>query len=319
MDIPDHESLMPRVLRLAMIEQSGREAVRIISDELELTDEQRSTTIPSGTKTLIKSRVDWAVTYLVHAGLLQRPRRGHFVITQRGRICLEKDGARINTRYLHQFPEFLEFLSRRRDTTSAGDATEPLSAAPSGTSAIGDAIVLSPSTTPDEQLGQAYELIETEVRSQLLDRILSQSPEFFENLVVTLLSTMGYGSSDALAQAVGRVGDGGIDGIIHQDKLGLDAVYIQAKRYGPDTTVGRPDLQSFIGALLGVAAQKGVFVTTSRFTKGALEYARGIPQRIVLVDGENLVDLMIKHGVGVKTVRTLDIHRIDEDFFIDAD
>lgn len=321
MDIPDYESLMPRVLRLAMAERSGREAVRIISDELGLTDEQRSATIPSGTKTLIKSRVDWAVTYLVHAGLLVRPRRGHFLITQRGRSSLEKEGPRINARYLRVFPEFLDFLSRKRETISGdvGLVTDSSPIAEAGKPIVENESVLSSSVTPDEQLGQAYELIESEVRSQLLDRILGQSPEFFENLVVTLLSTMGYGSSDALAQAVGRVGDGGIDGIIHQDKLGLDAVYIQAKRYAPDTTVGRPDLQSFIGALLGVAAQKGVFVTTSRFTKGALEYARGIPQRIVLVDGERLVDLMIKHGVGVKTVRTLDIHRIDEDFFIDAD
>lgn len=318
MDIPDYESLMPHVLRLANSQTTSGEAVQQISDELGLSDEQRRIMIPSGTKSLLKSRVDWAVTYLVHAGLLQRPRRAHFEITERGRRCLAKDGPRIDKKYLYQFEEFREFLSRRREPTS-GEVVASDPTTPEPTDGRPEELELGPSATPDEQLGQAYALIESEVRSQLLDRILGQSPEFFENLVVTLLSTMGYGSSDALAQAVGRVGDGGIDGIIHQDKLGLDAVYIQAKRYAPDTTVGRPDLQSFIGALLGVAAQKGVFVTTSRFTKGALEYARGIPQRIVLVDGERLVELMIKHGVGVKTVRTLDIHRIDEDFFIDAD
>lgn len=321
MDIPDYESLMPRVLRLATVPTSGADAVQRISDELELTEEQRRIKIPSGTKPLIKSRIDWAVTYLVHAGLMERPRRGSFVITDRGRECLERDGPRIDKKYLYQFAEFREFLARRRESATSDDAASD--SEPTTTTAervpILKELELGPIATPDEQLGQAYELIESEVRAQLLDRILAQSPEFFENLVVTLLSTMGYGSSDALAKAVGRVGDGGIDGIIHQDKLGLDVVYIQAKRYGPDLSVGRPELQSFIGALLGVAAHKGVFVTTSRFTRGALEYVRSVPQRIVLVDGERLVELMIKHGVGVKTVRTLEIHRLDEDFFIDAD
>ena len=166
------------------------------------------------------------------------------------------------------------------------------------------------------RLGKHTELIERELRSQLLERILRQTPGFFEGLVVTLLSQMGYGSSAALAQAVGRVGDGGIDGIIHQDKLGLDVVYIQAKRYGANTTVGRPELQAFIGALLGVAAQKGVFVTTSRFTSGAIDYVKSVPHRIVLVDGERLVELMIAHRVGVKTARIFEIRRIDEDFFV---
>ncbi len=321
MDIPDYESLMPRVLRLATVMTSGADAVQQISDELGLSEEQRRIRIPSGTKSLIKSRLDWAVTYLVHAGLMVRPRRGTFVITDRGRQCLESDGPRINKKYLYQFAEFREFLARRREPIASEEAASGQEATPPPAGNVPSLreLELGPTATPDEQLGQAYELIESEVRSQLLDRILGQSPEFFENLVVTLLSTMGYGSSDALAEAVGRVGDGGIDGIIHQDQLGLDVVYIQAKRYSPDSSVGRPELQSFIGALLGVAAHKGVFVTTSRFTKGALEYVRGVPQRVVLVDGERLVELMIRHGVGVKTVRTLEIHRLDEDFFIDAD
>lgn len=321
MDIPDYESLMPRVLRLATTQTTSGEAVQKISDDLQLSEAQRQIMIPSGTKSLIKSRIDWAVTYLVHAGLLDRPRRAHFVITERGLRCLETDGPRINKKYLYQFEEFRDFLSRRREPIGddGGSLPTTLPMAADERSRDLKELELSSTATPDEQLGQAYQLIESEVRTQLLERILGQTPEFFENLVVTLLSTMGYGSSDALAQAVGKSGDGGIDGIIHQDKLGLDVVYIQAKRYAPGSAVGRPELQSFVGALLGLAAQKGVFVTTSSFTRGTLEYVRSVPQRVVLVDGNRLVDLMIKHGVGVRTVRTLEIHRVDEDFFIDAD
>jgi hypothetical protein len=202
MDIPGYESLMPRVLRLATVLTSGADAVQQTSDELELTEEQRRIKIPSGTKSLIKSRIDWAVTYLVHAGLMERPRRGTFVITDRGRQCLERDGPRIDKKYLYQFAEFREFLARRREPIVSDEAASgpETTTSPGGNVPSLRELELGPTVTPDEQLGQAYELIKSEVRSQLLDRILGQSPEFFENLVVTLLSTMGYGSSDALAQ-----------------------------------------------------------------------------------------------------------------------
>ena len=302
MTIPDYESLMPRVLSLARQERSIREAVGQVSDDLGLTDEERQIEIPSGTKTLIKSRLEWAVTYLVHAGLLERPRRGHFLITERGRKVLAEDTDKLDGKYLRKFPEFADFIARRRPELREGRVTTSTQEA---------------AATPEEQIGEAYTALEGELRSELLRRVLVQSPSFFEDLVITLLSAMGYGDHRALSKAIGKVGDGGIDGIIHQDKLGLDVIYLQAKRYGPENSVGRPELQAFVGALSGISAQKGVFVTTSRFTPTALEYLRTVQQRVVTVDGERLVDLMVQHGVGIRSRQVLELHRVDEDFFIE--
>jgi len=169
--------------------------------------------------------------------------------------------------------------------------------------------------TPEEQLNKSYEEINSSIQSELLDRILSQTPEFFEELVVKLLQAMGYGDEQSLAKAIGGTGDGGIDGVIHQDRLGLDVVYIQAKRYGQENTVGRPDLQKFIGSLSGASATKGVFVTTSSFSSQAKQYLDTVQQRVVTIDGDRLVELMIQNGVGVRAEQTYTINRIDEDFF----
>lgn len=299
MTIPTYEKLMPHVLRLAVNETAVRDAAVQVADALELTEEERTEMIPSGGRTLVRSRLEWAVTYLVHAGLLTRPRRGHFTITDRSRKALAERPDAIDNAYLRQFPAFLDFTGRRQEVADQAPRSEDDGA------------------TPEEEIGTAYAILEEEVRSQLLTRILDQSPAFFEGLVVTLLSAMGYGSEEALAQAIGKVGDGGIDGIIHQDKLGLDVVYVQAKRYAPDNSVGRPELQGFIGALSGVSATKGVFVTTSRFSQGALDYLRTVQQRVITIDGQRLVKLMVEHGVGVKTKQVLRLHRLDEDFFIE--
>lgn len=305
MTIPDYETLMPTVLELAIPEQAVRDVVGKISDRLGLSPEEREQTIPSGGKTLIKSRVEWAVTYLVHAGLLSRPRRGHFVITDRGRTVLADPPPRIDQKFLMQFPEFVDFVTRKRSSDPGKVLSSDGSAeAPDG-------------RTPEEQIGGAYELLESELKVELLSRIMDQSPSFFEGLIVKLLSSMGYGSDGTLAQAIGRSGDGGLDGVIHQDKLGLDVVYIQAKRYASSNAVGRPDLQSFIGALSGESAHKGVFVTTSRFSSGALEYLKTVQQRVITIDGDRLVELMIEHGVGVKPKQVFTLHRIDEDFFLE--
>lgn len=304
MSVPSYEDLMPMVLSRATTEQRVRDTVLAVADELQLTEEERNETIPSGSATLISSRVAWAVTYLVQAGLLQRPRRGHFVITDEGRDVLARDLQRLNLAYLKQIPSFIDFVERKgKDRTSGERSLTPE--------------VRSGDKSPEELIGSAYEELEADLKEQILERILQNSPSFFENLVVRLLSSLGYGRSDTLAEVMGKVGDGGIDGIIHQDKLGLDVVYVQAKRYAVDNAVTRPELQAFVGTLAGVSAHKGVFVTTSRFSPNALEYLKTVNARVITIDGRRLVDLMIEGGVGVRVRKVFELHRIDEDFFLE--
>jgi restriction system protein len=302
--VPSYEDLMPLVLRRAKTEHRVRDAVSVIADELNLTEEEREETIPSGQTTLISSRVAWAVTYLVQAGLLTRPKRGHFVITEQGQTVLENDLSRLNLAYLKNIPEFIDFMNRKGSSKTEGETSV------SSDVATGD-------KSPEEIIGSAYQELEADLKEQVLERILQNSPAFFEHLVVRLLSSLGYGRSDTLAEVMGKVGDGGIDGIIHQDKLGLDVVYVQAKRYAPGNAVSRPELQAFVGTLAGVSAHKGVFVTTSRFSPNALEYLKTVNARVITIDGHRLVDLMIEGGVGVRVRKMFELHRIDEDFFLD--
>lgn len=304
MPIPSYEDLLPMVLDLATTEQRMKTAVETISDQLQLTDEERAETIPSGPTTMIYSRVAWAVTYMVQAGLLERPKRGHFEITEYGRSVLAKDRDNLNLAYLKQIPAFIDFTNRKSDGEISTFRSEPTETFPGEKS-------------PEEIIGLAYEELEADLKEQVLERILQNSPAFFEELVVRLLSKLGYGRRDTLSEVLGKVGDGGIDGIIHQDKLGLDVVYIQAKRYGPDNAVTRPELQAFVGTLAGVSAHKGVFVTTSRFSPGALEYLKTVNARVITIDGRKLVDLMVESGVGVKIRQVFELHRIDEDFFLE--
>ncbi len=304
MPVPSYEDLMPLVLVRAKTEQRVKDAVSEIADELFLTDEERDEKIPSGQTTLISSRVAWAVTYLVQAGLLERPKRGHFLITDRGRLVLENDLQKLNLAYLKRIPAFVDFMTRKGTNRVTSDA--PLISEASQSE-----------KTPEEIIGSAYKELETDLKEQVLDRIMQNSPAFFEHLVVRLLSSLGYGRSDTLAEVLGKVGDGGIDGIIHQDKLGLDVVYVQAKRYAPENAVSRPELQAFVGTLAGVSAHKGVFVTTSRFSPNALEYLKTVNARVITIDGHRLVDLMIEGGVGVRIRKVFELHRIDEDFFLE--
>lgn len=229
MPVPSYEALMPLVLARSTTEQQIRDAVTSIADELGLNEDERSQTIPSGQTTLVSSRVTWAVTYLVQAGLLTRPKRGHFVITEQGRSVLENDLQLLDLAYLKQIPEFVEFLTRKNEGSAQRNGTANLE-------------IQQGKESPEEIIGGAYEELQTDLKEQILERILQNSPAFFENLVVRLLSSLGYGRSDTLAEVMGKVGDGGIDGIIHQDKLGLDVVYVQAKRYAPQNAVGRPEL-----------------------------------------------------------------------------
>lgn len=304
MPVPSYEDLMPMVLSRATTEQRVRDTVASIADELHLTEQEREETIPSGSTTLISSRVAWAVTYLVQAGLLTRPKRGHFVITEQGQSVLAKDLNQLNLAYLKKIPALIDFINRKGKNEAHSEKT-PASEMPTS------------DKSPEEIIGGAYEELEADLKEQILERILQNSPAFFENLVVRLLSSLGYGRSDTLAEVMGKVGDGGIDGIIHQDKLGLDVVYVQAKRYAVDNAVTRPELQAFVGTLAGVSAHKGVFVTTSRFSPNALEYLKTVNARVITIDGRRLVDLMIEGGVGVRVRKVFELHRIDEDFFLE--
>jgi restriction system protein len=302
--VPSYENLMPMVLGLANTEQRMKNAVEIISDQLHLTTEEREETIPSGSTALISSRMAWAVTYLVQAGLLERPKRGYFVITEHGQSVLATDLENLNLTYLKKIPAFIDFVNRKGSGKSTSKESESVD-------------VSTSEKSPEEIIGGAYKELEADLKAQVLERILQNSPAFFENLVVRLLLSLGYGRSDTLAEVMGKVGDGGIDGIIHQDKLGLDVVYIQAKRYASENTVSRPELQAFVGTLAGVSAHKGVFVTTSRFSSGALDYLKTVNARVITIDGLRLVDLMIESGVGVRTRKVFELHRVDEDFFLE--
>ena len=265
--------------------------------------------IPSGKQTLLANRVHWARTYLDKAGALQRTKRAHFSITERGRLLLAQNPDRIDARILRQFPEFVAFQSPRGERM-----------ADKATSEIAQPITDYSARTPEEVLQESAEAISEALRGQLLDRIREQPPAFFERLVVDLIVAMGYGGSrDSVVQRIGKSGDEGIDGVVNEDPLGLDVVYIQAKRYAADNVIGRERIQQFAGALVGQGASKGVFVTTSSFSRGAFEYAQRVPQRIILIDGAELTRLMMRYGVGVRTERTIELRRIDLDYFEEAD
>ncbi len=311
MTVPDYQSCMRPMLQLCADgrEKSISEAVELIASQFRLSSEDLAEQIPSGKQTLLANRVNWACTYLDKAGALRRTRRAHFSITERGQALLAQNPDRVDARVLRQFPEFVAFQSPRHERTHdkiAPDAPQ-------------QAADLS-ARTPEEILQDSAEAISEALREQLLDRIRELSPAFFERVVVDLIVAMGYGGGrDSVAQRIGKSGDEGIDGVVNEDPLGLDVVYIQAKRYAADNSIGRERIQQFAGALVGQGASKGVFVTTSSFTRGALDYAQRVPQRIILIDGAELTRLMIRYGVGVRTERTIELRRIDLDYFEDAE
>ncbi len=305
MAVPDYQSVMLPLLRFAG-EKGGEistgEAVEFLAREFGLTDEDLKEMLPSGIQPTFVNRVGWASTYMKKAGLLEATRRGYYRITPRGQELLKKQPKIINVKILRQYPEFLEF-QQRKGTRSAGkvkDVKESL-----------DTSV----ATPSEALEAAYENLRDELADELLARLKKSSPSFFERVVVELLVKMGYGGSRADAgKAIGKTGDGGIDGIIKEDKLGLDVVYVQAKRW-ENNPVGRPEVMQFAGALQGQKANKGIFITTSRFTDDARGYVSQIGSKIVLIDGELLTNLMIEHDVGVSTVSMYPVKKIDTDYF----
>lgn len=272
-----------------------------LADELGLSAEDRREKLPSGKQLTYMNRIGWARTYLKKAGLIESPGRGQCRITDRGLQVLKEDPNPLNVRYLKRFQEFVDFhtYKPKNDDLASNDSDE------------------AKSSTPEEVLEEAHRELRETVSADLLDRVKAAPPEFFENVVVELLLRMGYGGSrENAGRTVGRSGDGGIDGIINEDRLGLDVVYIQAKRW--DGTVGRPVVQAFAGSLEGVRARKGVLITTSQFSSDAHEYVRQIEKRIVLVDGKELARLMFEHNIGVSTVANYEVKKLDLDFFEDS-
>ncbi len=301
MPIPDYQTIMLPLLKFLgdKKEHSLTESTEYISKLFNLTDEERRELLPSGQQAIINNRVGWARTYLVKAGLLEATRRGYFRITERGTQVLERNSSEINVKYLEQFPEFVQFKAIKKEAKGKGQTK------------------IFESLDPKELLETAHEKITSELAEELLREVKKASPKFFEYIVVELLTRMDYGGSRKDAgEAVGQVGDEGIDGIIKEDRLGLDAIYLQAKRW--EATVGRPELQKFVGALQGQRANKGIFITTSNFSNEALDYAKGVSPKIVLIDGEKLADLMIEHDVGVSKVGSYEVKKIDLDFFTES-
>lgn len=300
MAIPDYQTCMLPFLRYLADgnEHTLRDTEESLAEHFGLTPAERAELLPSGQQGIFKNRIGWARTYLKKALLLDSPKRGIFRITERGLNTLAANPTKIDVKYLEQFPEFIEF--REISKTENGTITAP-EATP-------------PKTTPEEAIELAYQGIRELLSQELLSRILACSPTFFEQLVVELLVKMGYGGSRRDAgERIGQTGDGGIDGIIKEDRLGLDTIFIQAKRW--QGTVGRPEIQKFVGALQGQRAKKGVFITTSSYTSEAADYASRIDTKVVLIDGKRLADLMIDFDVGVAAAASYVVKRIDTDYF----
>jgi restriction system protein len=305
MPIPDFQKLMLPVLRACAHGPITTSAlVSAMADEFGLTESERSHLLPSGRQPTIANRVHWALAYLNRSGLLDRVSRGTYAASEQGRSVLARPPERITVAFLRQFPEFRSL--RPDDSYTA----EPL--------ARGDGVPASPESraTPDEQITAAVVAIEANLREDLLRRLLAAPPAFFEKVVVDLLLAMGYGSTaEDAGQALGGSGDGGVDGVIREDRLGLDLIYVQAKRY-KDNAITPDQLRSFAGALDDKGARKGVFITTSRFTSEAERFAeRQQMKRIVLIDGDRLTRLMLRHDVGVRADRTIALKRVDLDYF----
>ena len=302
--IPQYHTLMLPLLKVMesgadMTTKQMRDAV---AAHLELTAEALSQRLPSGTQTAFDNRMGWARTYLFKAGLIDRPRRATYAISQSGKQLLLNPPATIDTDFLRTYDQFKEFIgtgSNAREGLVPNNETDN-------------------DLTPEEQIERGVRQIQGELKDEVLDRVKQLPPEGFEQLVLQLLVGMGYGGSMADVQGVARGADGGVDGVVNQDHLGLDRIYIQAKRW--EGSVGRPVIQGFVGALAGVGASKGVIMTTSTFAQPAQEYVKTLTdRRIVLVDGKRLSELMIKHGIGVSTKQTFVVQRMDEDFFLELE
>ena len=300
--IPDYQSIMLPLLRLISDskEHKMRDVTDKLAEQLNVTEDERKELLPSGAAPVFYNRTAWAKTYLKKAGLIDSPKQGIIVISKRGIEVLRRNPSKIDVKFLKQFSEFVEFQTTKgEERPEAVDQNEDIS-----------------TETPEEALETAYQKIRKSLAQDLLNKVITLSPAFFERLVVELLVKMGYGGSikDA-GRAIGKSGDEGIDGTIKEDKLGLDIIYIQAKRWQPGNTVGRPELQKFVGALAGQGAKKGIFITTSSFTRDALDYAPRNETKIVLIDGHQLAQYMIDYNLGVTSLNNYEVKRMDSDYF----
>jgi restriction system protein len=300
MAIPDYQTLMLPLLKLTNDAKilSLRDATDKLAKEFNLTEDELAELLPSARKTRFYDRVGWAGTYLKKAGLLSSPERGKYQITNRGLDVLKNPPERITDKFLEQFEEFIEFQTRHEKNTDENIIKEKD----------------IESQTPEEAIDSAYLNIRQSLSDEILQTVKNCSPTFFETLVIDVLVKMGYGGTRKDAgKAIGKSGDGGIDGIINEDRLGLDVIYIQAKKW--ENSVGRPEIQKFAGALQGQRAKKGIFITTSEFTKEAKEFASKIESKIILIDGETLTQLMIDYNIGVNPIASYELKRIDSDYF----
>jgi restriction system protein len=301
MAIPDFQTLMLPLLSIAGDGQEHltSDCLEILSTQFGITEKERAEMLPSGGQPVFKNRVHWAKAYLKMSGLITNTRRGSFKITDRGLKTLSEKPAKINLQYLKQFEDYLE---QRESWKSNSQAEEPEASVDH--------------STPREKLESSFQQIKNALASDLLEKVKNCSWQFFEQLVVDLLVKMGYGGTrkDA-SEVIRKTGDEGIDGIIKEDKLGLDTIYVQAKKW--EGSVGRPEIQKFVGALAGQGAKKGIFITTSRFSSEAKEYVPKNETKIVLIDGERLVDLMIDYDLGVAVKETYQLKEIDSDFFVE--
>jgi restriction system protein len=301
--IPDYQTLMLPVLKAAKDQPVQTQAVvQRLADEFGLSAEEREQLLPSGKQRTFDNRINWAKSYLKQAGLLTYPRRGFFLVTDDGRKVLSQQPDRIDANFLMAFEAFRAFRSRRHTSEVESDVS-------------GDELVTS-DATPDETLRLAHRQINLALGADLLERVRASAPTFFEDVIVSLLLAMGYGgAAQDAARALGRSGDNGVDGVVDQDPLGVDQIYVQAKRYALGNTVSASEIRDFFGALNLKKAQKGIFFTTSSFSPSAIQTARDLSTRIVLIDGEQLSNLMIKYGVGCRTEEVLHLKKIDDEFF----
>jgi restriction system protein len=303
MAIPDFQSIMLPLLKFCADgkEHTNREALDALAQEFGLTEEEQKELLPSGQQCVIDNRVAWARAHMKMADILENTRRGVFRITERGQEVLKQNPQEINLRFLRKFPEYEAARekhkeNRRQESSSGGEEQE--------------------TKTPAEQLEEAYQTLRENLASEIIAQLKAASPIFFEKVVVEVLVKMGYGGSRKDAgQAIGRSGDEGIDGIIKEDRLGLDIIYIQAKKW--EDPISRPEIQKFAGALQGKRARKGIFITTSRFCDTAKEFAANIDNKIILIDGQQLAQFMIDFGVGVATDAVYELKRLDSDYFTD--
>jgi len=307
--VPDYETLMrPTLAALADGQPQTRSQLReVVAPAAGVSDEDLLEMLPSGKATVFGSRVGWALTYMSQAGLVTRPKRGVYVISDRGRQVLQTHPKRVDNKVLEQFPEFLEFKNRRNEKGE-----------PAGTHGDSQSARVA-DLTPTEAIERLISDADDAVAAELLDRVLTQPPAFLERLSLRLLQAMGYGGKEALLTHTGKPGDAGLDGIIRQDALGLDLVGVQAKRYDRESAVQRPEMQAFVGALQGAQTSRGVFITTGRFSSGARLFADQVAMRLVLLDGTELTRLMVRYDVGVTAKETYQLKSVDDDFFEDSE